>query len=181
MSVGFLKGLALLGACAVLWSGPARADERGLLMLSPAVPAFRQVTSEIDRGGRPGAQGLQDLAKMGIRTVIDLEDDVQAETAERALAGRLGLGWISEPMNASQTPNDAEVNQILSLLEDSRRYPIFIHCKFGEDRTGLIIALYRVLAQRWTPQQAWNEALQDGFHQQFTAMSSYFRAKTAGH
>jgi protein tyrosine/serine phosphatase len=177
-----IRGFVLLGTIVCsLGSSTVRADERELLGQSPAVPAYREVTSGISRGGRPGTQGLTDLRRMGVRTVINLENENQPVAAERGLAAQLGLSWVSEPMSASAVPNDAEVMQVLSLLQDARRYPIFVHCHFGEDRTGLIIGLYRVLAQRWTAQQAYNEMLQDGFHPQFQGMVRYFQAKTAGH
>jgi protein tyrosine/serine phosphatase len=165
MRVGLLLCLGLLGTCE-------------LALANSDLPALNEVTSQISRGGRPSAQGLADLQRQGVRTVIDLEDDRGAAANERAVAARLGLGWISEPLTTSVTPSDAEVNQILSLLEDSRRYPIYIHCHFGEDRTGLIIGLYRVLVQRWTAQQAYREMIELGFHQQFRALDQYFKTKT---
>jgi len=142
------------------------------------VPRLAQVTPNVYRGGRPNPQGLQELARRGIKTIIDLEDDSAAMRQEQQAAAQLRMNWVSEPMSASVVPNDREVNQILTLLQDASRQPIFIHCKFGEDRTGLIIGLYRVLVQHWPAAQAYQEMLHLGFHPQFKDLDNYFRTKT---
>jgi protein tyrosine/serine phosphatase len=112
---------------------------------------------------------------------VDLEDNASALTAERSAAAQLRLGWINEPMNASSVPNDNEVSQILQMMRDPSRQPILIHCHFGEDRTGLIVGLYRVLVQRWPAAQAYKEMLDMGFHPKYTALDNYFRQKTGYH
>jgi protein tyrosine/serine phosphatase len=167
MAWGFLSG-------AVLCIGLAGFQP----LAQAAVPRLFQVTSEIERGGRPDAQGLKQLAQSGVHTVIDLEDDAQAIQAEKGWASQDGMNWVSKPMSGSATPNDAEVTQILALLQNAKLQPIFVHCHFGEDRTGLIIGLYRVFVQKWTPQQAYQEMLQDGFHPSLTGLDNYFRSKT---
>ena len=154
------------------------AANTGLSQLSPAVPHFGQVTSAIFRGGRPDAQGLTDLARMGVRTIIDLEDNQQAVAQETALATRLRMTVIPEPMSVSATPNDAEISQILSLMADSRRFPIYVHCEHGEDRTGLVVGLFRVKEQRVQPAEAFREMLANDFHPRFEALNNYFKAKT---
>ena len=145
---------------------------------------FRLLTRRRHRLARLPGKGVlpahdhHDLQRQGVRTIIDLEDDASAESAERSYAARLGLAWISEPMNASANPSDSEMNQILALLQDSRRYPIFVHCKYGEDRTGLIIALHRVFSQGWTPKAAHDEMMDLGYDPFLVAMNKYFENKT---
>jgi len=109
---------------------------------------------------------------------LDLEDNAPAIAAEAKLAKQLGLQFISREMSSTDSPTDSEVNDILSILEDQSNYPLFIHCKLGEDRTGLIVALYRVLDQKWAAQDAYQEWVQDGFHVYLKGLSSYFTQRT---
>lgn len=146
--------------------------------LAPGIPAFRQVTPDIFRGARPYAEGIQELVQRGVKTDLDLENDPRAIGAEQAEAEQAGIKFVSREMSASETPSDAEVSDILSILEDPANYPVYVHCKLGEDRTGLIVALYRVLDQKWQPADAYAEWVQDGFHTRLTKLSDYFDQRT---
>jgi len=144
------------------------------------ITRFLEVTQDIYRGARPTAAGLQALAKEGAKTDIDLENVTSAIKSETKVAKAAGLQFISKPLSASTAPDDQEVDEILALLQDPGNYPIFIHCELGEDRVGMISALYRVLVQKWSQADAYNEWLKDGFHPYLTALSDYFYQKTAG-
>lgn len=147
---------------------------------SPNDPAgnFSQVTPNLYRGGRPDAAGIDVLKQMGVRTIIDLENDDQAVATEQTWAQNDGLNFIHEPMNGIETPRDAEVDDILSKLSDPTLQPIFVHCMQGHDRTGLIVALYRVFAQGWTPKDAHDEMMALGYNSMLIAMNHYFENRT---
>ena len=147
---------------------------------SPNDPAgnFSQVSPVLYRGGRPDQPGVSVLAQMGVKTIIDLENDDQAIATERGWAQAAGINFISEPMNGLDTPNDAEVNDILGRLTDTANQPVFVHCMQGKDRTGLIVALYRVIDQGWTPKAAHDEMMALGFNSILIAMNHYFEEKT---
>jgi protein tyrosine/serine phosphatase len=81
-------------------------------------------------------------------------------------------------MDGLATPNDAEVNAILATISDPASQPVFVHCMQGRDRTGLIIALYRVIYEHWTPKDAHDEMMAHGFNSILLAMNGYFEAKT---
>jgi len=144
------------------------------------ITRFLEVTADIYRGARPSVQGLTVLSKDGVKTDLDLEDDAAVVATERNTAERLGLQFINQPMSGTATPNDQQVDQTLKILNDPSNYPIFVHCKLGEDRTGLIIGLYRVFTQNWTAATAYNEMVADGFHPFLLGLKDYFDQKTAG-
>ena len=77
-----------------------------------------------------------------------------------------------------QTPNDNEVNDILAKLADPANRPVFVHCMQGHDRTGLIIGLFRVFVEKWTPQAAHDEMMALGFTSILVSMNHYFEQKT---
>jgi uncharacterized protein (TIGR01244 family) len=147
---------------------------------SPDDPAgnFSQVSPTVYRGGRPDGAGVYRLAQMGIKTIIDLEDDDQAVATEKQWAANAGLNFIHAPMNGMETPRDDEVNTILAQLDDPSIQPIYVHCMEGVDRTGLIIALYRVIDEGWNPKDAHDEMMAHGFKSILISMNHYFETKT---
>jgi hypothetical protein len=71
------------------------------------------------------------------------------------------------------------INEILDLMsQGDEAHPVFVHCQKGEDRTGLVVGLYRVLNQKWAPQDAWNEMFKFGYHPHFRALTHYFEKRT---
>ncbi len=169
-----MKHLFALGVLALAGCGgvPAKA--------SPDDPAgnFYQVSDTVYRGGRPDGEGVMRLAAIGVKTIIDLEDDDDAVARERVWAANAGLFFIHEPMNGLETPRDGEVNDILAKLDDPTIQPLYVHCTEGVDRTGLIIALYRVIDEGWTPAAAHAEMMAHGFKSILMAMNHYFEEKT---
>jgi tyrosine-protein phosphatase SIW14 len=141
-------------------------------------PPIELVSPGVYRGPRPTAQTLSQLKSLGVRTVLDLEDTTSVVKAEQKSVAALGMGFISEPMSGFWTPNDGEVNQIETIMADTTRYPIFVHCEHGQDRTGLIVGLFRVETQHWTPAAAYKEMLAKGFHQILFLLNHYYEEKT---
>jgi tyrosine-protein phosphatase SIW14 len=129
----------------------------------------RQVESGITRGGRPG---LSDLAEF--KTIINLENQFKYVKAEKANAEEQGIQFISSPMDPSAVPEEQEINKLIAIMKNKKNQPIFIHCFHGEDRTGLVVGVYRVVVDGWTPQRAYQEMLDMGFHPRYTGMKNYF-------
>jgi protein tyrosine/serine phosphatase len=161
-----LLATAALSACNV----PAKTN--------PGDPSgnFAQVSQGIYRGGRPDQPGIDALVKLGVKTIVDLENDDAAVAAERGWAEQAGIQFISRPMNGLETPNDQQVDDILSKINADQ--PVFVHCMQGHDRTGLIVALYRVFYEGWTPKDAHDEMMARGFNSVLVAMNHYFEEKT---
>ncbi len=142
-------------------------------------PNLHLVDQGLYRSGRPSDQGLLYMKNtLHIKTVIDLEENMDAVNQEGIEVKRLGMQFVSMPMSALRAPVDSEVNQIENMVKDKSLYPLLIHCLRGMDRSGLIIGLYRVENDQWSPQKAYNEMLQYGFHPVFFDLVKYFKAKT---
>lgn len=168
-SIPAVAAVALLTACGTV---PNKA--------SPNDPAgnFYQVTPTLYRGGRPDQVGVGVLEQMGIKTIIDLENDDDAVAHEAEWAKLAQLNFIHEPMNGLEKPRDRQVNEILGMIDDPALQPVYVHCMEGVDRTGLIIALHRVLSEGWTPKAAHAEMKAHGFKSILIAMDHYFKKKT---
>lgn len=130
---------------------------------APEFPNFLQVNERIYRGAQPIQAGWPKLAKLGVKTVIDLrqrrEHGIEAESTAVYAAG---MRYLNFPMNGFDTPTTGQIENVLNLLD--RDEPIFIHCKLGKDRTGTVIAAYRISREHWTNAKAMAEAERNGMH-----------------
>jgi len=101
---------------------------------------------------------LETLAKLGIKMIVDLEPGKAHARRERSLAEALGMRYVNVPMNAMATPSNDQIAKALTALETTTEGPIFVHCRRGKDRTGTVVACYRIAHDRWPNQKALNEA-----------------------
>jgi tyrosine-protein phosphatase SIW14 len=132
-------------------------------LAAPGVPNFHQVNEHIYRGAQPTAEGWRSLANLGVKTVIDLrrEDEHSANTEARAVE-TAGMRYVNVPMNGILAPEGEDISKVLALLDSGK--PTFVHCKQGKDRTGTVIACYRMLHDHWQNKKALKEAESYGMH-----------------
>jgi protein tyrosine phosphatase (PTP) superfamily phosphohydrolase (DUF442 family) len=126
-----------------------------------AVGNFAEVTPHLYRGAQPQAQGLESLAKMGINTIVDVR--LTGADKERDHAKKLGMDLIALPWHCL-FPKDDAIAKFLIYLREHPDKKVFVHCRYGDDRTGMMIAAYRMAAQGWTPDEARKEMNAFGFH-----------------
>jgi len=122
------------------------------------VPRAARVDAQIYRGGQPTRFGFQNLAKKGIKTVLDLREISESSFRERQEVQSLGMRYIQIPLHDDRPPRPADVQKALAVLEDTAQGPVFVHCDGGRDRTGMIIACYRIAHDHWTNAQALEES-----------------------
>jgi protein tyrosine phosphatase (PTP) superfamily phosphohydrolase (DUF442 family) len=125
------------------------------------VPNFGEVTSTLYRGGQPSRDGFDELKKLGVQIVVNLRDD-NADT-EHSLVTAAGLEYVTIPWNCRH-PANALAARFLEVLRENPQKKVFVHCHAGVDRTGLMIAVYRMTEQGWTPEQAGDEMRDFGFN-----------------
>jgi protein tyrosine phosphatase (PTP) superfamily phosphohydrolase (DUF442 family) len=123
---------------------------------------FYQVDERVYRGAQPTAGGFEYLAKIGIKTVVDLREDGQRASWEAKLVTSLDMQYVNVPMTGLTPPTQKEITRILALLEDEKAGAIFVHCLRGADRTGAVIAAYRIDYDHWDNSRALKEAMSFG-------------------
>ncbi len=122
------------------------------------VPNLHRITPLLYRSEQPTAAGMKNLEKMGIRTVINLryfnhdEDEVKG-TNLRTERTKI-LTWRID---------DEHVIEVMRMLKQTENGPFLIHCQHGADRTGLMSAMYRILEQGWSKEDALRELTEGGF------------------
>lgn len=129
---------------------------------SPVTDIF-QVAPNLYRGERPDAQKITELKLLGVRTILSLEEDPKHVNEVRNDAHQIGLHFINIPLSVYRRPTDAEALEFLRTTLDPELSPVYVHCDKGKDRTGAMIALYRIVAQGWGPKEGYNEAKEYGY------------------
>jgi tyrosine-protein phosphatase SIW14 len=128
----------------------------------PGIENFQQVDSHVYRGAQPTEEGLKYLANIGVKTVIDLrETDGRSRKEEQAVTAA-GMKYVNVPMTGLTPPTEAEISRILNILENDVAGAVFVHCKRGADRTGTVIASYRIDHDGWDNARALSEAKAQG-------------------
>lgn len=128
----------------------------------PELPNLHKVNDRLYRGGQPQKGGIQKLREIGIRTVINLRGEDEQTRAEEAESKAAGLTYFSIPMAGLGRPTHQQISRVMAVIDAEENWPVFVHCKRGSDRTGTIIALYRISHDQWTADQAVSEAKQHG-------------------
>jgi tyrosine-protein phosphatase SIW14 len=135
---------------------------------------FHQVDADLYRGGRPRPRAYPKLAELGIRTIINLEEPEYAEREKSALdelnatlKPEQRIGFISFPIAQTEiagtgVPHE-RLQDLFQQIKDAKK-PIFLHCYHGKDRTGAIVAIYRMRRH----QKSFDEAYEEADHYRFS-------------
>ena len=127
------------------------------------IPNFQKVDDHVYRGAQPTDSGFKDLAQLGIKTVVDLRDiGEHSQADEQKAVTDLGMRYVNIPMHGMSSPKDDQVAAVEALFNDTASGPVFVHCKRGADRTGMVVAVYRISHDQWENKKALSEAKSRG-------------------
>jgi protein tyrosine/serine phosphatase len=131
----------------------------------PGLPNLHKLNDGLYRGAKPTPQGIKELEKLGIKTIVNL----RAGHSDQEILGRAKLSQQRIPTSAWSVKEE-DVVRFLRIVTDKSRLPVFVHCEHGADRTGAMCAAYRVAVNGWTKQQAIEEMTKGnfGFHSIWT-------------
>lgn len=146
---------------------------------TPPIVNFHTFGEGLYRGARPDVAGLTYLKNLGVKTVINLQGGDLNNASLRWIVSRmepgeapamiqaekenvehLGMNFINVPLDSLSDVTTLEAQQInflVKFIQDPKNQPLYIHCEHGADRTGLVVALYQVFIQGWTPQAAYEQ------------------------
>jgi protein tyrosine phosphatase (PTP) superfamily phosphohydrolase (DUF442 family) len=124
------------------------------------IPKLGEVTPMLYRGGQPTKSGFAELAKMDVKIVVDLRGD---RKDERAAVTKQGMEYVPFYWFCMR-PKDEDFARFLELLRKNRDKRVFVHCNTGIDRTGMMVAAYRIAEQGWTAEEAMKEMKAFGFN-----------------
>lgn len=125
------------------------------------VSNFAKVTPDLYRGGQPKPVGYANLKKMGVDIVVDLR--LSGKGTERRNVEQAGMTYVAIPWHCL-FPKDKDFAKFLAVLRGNKGKKVFVHCRYGDDRTGMMIAAYRMAFEGWTSKEARKEMDKFGFH-----------------
>lgn len=140
----------------------ARPDHWARPLEVPGLPNLHRVSPALYRGAQPEVEGFRSLVKLGVKTVVNLRQ-LHSDRDELDKAGVTDqLDYVHIRFNTFH-PEDEDVVEFLKVMADPARHPVFVHCQHGADRTGMMVALYRIVFQGWSKEQALEEMTAGGF------------------
>lgn len=145
------------------------------LFAQEAVSRVCRVNDNVYRGKQPKKEDIPNLAAAGIKTVLDLREALERKSWERGAVEAAGMHYVRIGLPGTLAPTDQQIDKILAVLEDPTRGPVFIHCRRGADRTGMVIACYRIDHYHWTNAKALQEAREQGMSRFEILMRRYIQ------
>ena len=124
----------------------------------PGVPNLHMVSEDLYRGAQPTAEGMKQLEKLGVKTVVNLRSSRSDRDEIEGTA--LTCEHISM---TTWNPETEKVARFLQIVTDGSRTPVFVHCRHGADRTGTVCAIYRIAIEGWSKDEAIEEMTKGGF------------------
>lgn len=115
---------------------------------------FAQVNGFLFRGAQPGDGAYASLKQMGINVIVDFRDEKDEIAHEKKAVEAAGMQFLSLPWSGRGEPTHDEVITFLNLMHDPQGKKVFVHCRQGRDRTGTMVALYRLTFDHWTVDNA---------------------------
>ena len=137
----------------------------------PGLSNVGRIAPGVYRGAQPGANGYATLKKMGIRTVIDF----RTTENDRQQVEKAGMRSISVPIEMSRDGLREKVDRVVALMADPANQPVFIHCRHGQDRTGIVSAAYRMKVEGWSLKDAETEMQAFGFNDVWINFKRFIR------
>jgi len=152
--------------------GANRPSEWAQPIANPCLPNLHKVTGNLYRGAQPESGGFKELELMGVRTIVNLR---LTDSDKDSIAGT-GLNYTRIPAEAWDLDED-EIIRFLKIVNDGANTPVFVHCNHGADRTGAMVAIYRIIVQGWGKQNAIDEMTSGGygFHSLWGNLTEYIR------
>lgn len=122
------------------------------------VPNLHKVSSQLYRSAQPSAEGMKNLKESGIVTIVNL----RSFHSDRDEIGSTGLAYEHIYMKAWH-PERKEAVRFLQIVADPKRTPMLVHCQHGADRTGTMVAVYRMAIEGWSKEDALEEMTKGGY------------------
>jgi len=144
----------------IIGSAVSKLPARGLPPQN-GIGNFGRISDQLYRGAQPDAAGIKNLAQLGVKTIINLRMPDDSWKDEPTQASASGILYTNVPLHGMGAPSEEQLRTLLSIINSSSG-PVFVHCQHGCDRTGTLIACYRIQHDAWAAEKALEEAARYG-------------------
>lgn len=162
---GLQASLLALSLNFIAVSPAAAQSAQNLRFQEIKIKNFGQMDERFFRGAQPKERDYKSLAALGIKTIIDLQDDPTSYEKSAALAA--GMRYVNIPMSSTSRPREDQIDQFLKLVNDPATGRFFVHCAGGRHRTGVMGAVYRMSHDAWDFDRAYKEMKDYDFYTRF--------------
>jgi protein tyrosine/serine phosphatase len=167
----FAIAVIIFVACA-MEAAADRPSEWAVPMKLESVGNLNKINDNLYRSAQPTEEGMQNLKKMGIKTIINLRAFHSNKDELR------GTALLNKELSIKTWHiEDEDVVSVLKIIKKKENGPFLIHCRHGADRTGLMSAMYRIVEQGWSKDAAIKEMTEGGygFHAVWSNIIDYIR------
>ncbi len=151
---------------------PSRPPQWAVPMKVQGVSNLHKINDNLYRSAQPTGEGMKNLEKMGIKTIINLR-------AFHSDKDKLkGTGLLNNSLSVKTWHiEDEDVIKVLKIIGKKENSPFLIHCQHGADRTGVMSAMYRIVVQGWSKDEAIKEMVDGnyGFHPVWSNIIEYVK------
>lgn len=151
---------ATMIAVALLLLTVAQAAQRNESVRSK-IDNFGCINEKFYRGAQPKSGDYENLAAMGVKTIIDLQQD--GERNEQQMVEAAGMKFYRIGLSDKSWPSPDKAEQFMKIVNNPANQPVFIHCHGGRHRAGIMTAIYRMHHDGWDAERAYAEMKQYGF------------------
>lgn len=134
---------------------------------SVSVRNFAQVNKFLYRGGVPDEFAMKQLKKIGIKTIVNLRgasnSEISQEKEEKEVASKMSFNYINIPVSYEKPITRTMIKKFFDIANDEKNQPLYIHCYHGRDRTGAMVALYKIKFEGISGKSALEEMKKFGF------------------
>jgi protein tyrosine/serine phosphatase len=162
ITISFLLALGIASSARSDNSGEKLTSNSRTSAVKVEVDNFGKVTDFYYRGAQPKGDEYNQLAAIGVRTVVDLRND--PKDYAKTLAEQAGLKYLNLPMSDKEYPAPDAAQKFLTLVNNKEHWPVYVHCAGGRHRTGAMTAVFRMTNQGWDINRAYEEMKEYDFY-----------------
>lgn len=133
------------------------------------VENLARINPNLYRGAQPTKEGFANLKALGIKTVINL----RSHHTDKDVCRELGLRYYQIKIDLFKPPDPDQIEQFMQIVTNPENQPVFFHCHLGKDRTGVMAAVFRIVHDGWTNEEALAEMQYFGFHDFYQHLKGY--------
>src|SRR5260370_35849629 len=156
---------ALVGLILLIASGTVAKTHSDPAFTNIKIRNFGKMDDRFYRGAQPDESDYKDLKALGVKTVIDLQD--QPTSYDKRDVEALGMRYVSIPMSDSSYPREEQIAAFLNVVNDPTTGKFFAHCAGGRHRTGVVGAVYRFTVNHWNYDQVYAGMKDYAFYTRF--------------
>lgn len=146
-----LLAALLFSSCSITFSTSAGRSK---------APVVTPVNDWLYRGSQPREGDFARIKGKGVRTVVNFRDESHWIQWEKEKVEALGMKYVSLPWNVKKPVKPELLDRFFAVLDDPKNRPVYFHCQYGRDRSGVMTTLALMRYQNLSKEEAREEALE---------------------